>query len=95
MLTLSPSHRAGGYPPSNNFPAFYRDRKVNAPGSLLGDARQSMMEKRGGSTALLAQRAGDSMQTAMRGDGARPEASVEPLALNQMQATQPSPGNWP
>ena len=91
MLILNPNHRAGGYPPSSQFPAFYKDRKVNAPGSLLGDARQSMMEKRGGSTALLAQRAGDSMQTAMRGDGARPEASLEPAALNQVQAIQPAP----
>ena len=90
MLIFNPGYRAGGYPPSNQFPAFYKDRKVNVQGSIGQEGRQAMMERKSGSMSLLAQRAGDSMQPAFRGENARPADSIEPVALNTPLADQPS-----
>ena len=95
MLVFNPPYRPGGYPPSNSFPAFYKDRKVNAPGSIGQDGRQAMMDRKTGSTQLLAARAGDSMQAALRGESTRPEVAAEPLALNQSLTHQPAPQPLP
>ena len=57
MLIFNPSYRPTGYPPSNQFPAFYKDRKVNVEGSIGQDGRQAMIDRKGGSSQLLAARA--------------------------------------
>ena len=75
MLIFNPSYRPGTYPPSSQFPAFYKDRKVNVEGSIGQDGRQAMIDRKSGSSQLLAARAPESEQTALRGESVRPEVT--------------------
>ena len=87
-MLIFTGYRPAGYPPSDHFPAFCKDRKVNVEGSIGQEGRQAMMDRRSGSTALLAARAPESAQVAMRGESVRPGVT-QPSALNQPLAVQP------
>ena len=57
MLILRPSRHHGVYPPNDNFPAFWKDRKGRQPSSLGSEGLGAMMQRKSGSNALLRERA--------------------------------------
>ena len=57
MLILRPSRNHGVYPPNDNFPAFWKDRKGRQPSSLGSEGLGAMMQRKSGSNALLRERA--------------------------------------
>ena len=57
MLILRPSRHHGVYPPNDNVPAFWKDRKGRQPSSLGSEGLGAMMQRKSGSNALLRERA--------------------------------------
>ena len=57
MLILRPGKVHGVYPPNDNFPAFWKDRKGKRPTGLGDEGLGNMMQRKSGSNALLRERA--------------------------------------
>ena len=57
MLILRPGKVHGVYPPNDNFPAFWKDRKGRRPTGLSDEGLGNMMQRKSGSNALLRERA--------------------------------------